>query len=127
VTILCLAAPFFGFLLLAAHFFRGGNYVAMLVCILMIALFFVRRPWCVRTLQVALLLGALEWLRTTVQLVGARSEAGEPFLRLAFILGGVALFTALSTLVFQTSRIKRRFGLQTPGNPNDAGIDSSKN
>ena len=124
---LYLAVPFFGFLLLAAHFFRGGNHAAMLVCILMIALFFVRRPWSARTLQVALLLGALEWLRTTVHLVVARVEAGEPFLRLAFILGAVASFTALSAFVFQTSGIKRRFGLQTPGTPDDAGIDSPKN
>ncbi len=127
MTVFYLLAPFFGLLLLAAHFFRAGNHAVMIVCILMIALLFVRRPWAARALQVALLLGALEWLRTTVQLAGARSEAGEPFLRLALILGGVALFTATSALVFQTPRIKRRFGLQAPGKPDDAGIDPPKN
>ena len=117
MTALYLAPPAIGFLLLAAHFYRGENYATALISLLMIALIFVRRPWAARAIQVALLLGSIEWARSTVSLVLARQEMGEPFLRLAIILGGVSLFTALSALIFQTSRILAhyRIGLASSG------------
>lgn len=96
----------------------------MAVCVLIIALLFVRRTLSARAMQAMLLLGALEWLLTAVQLANARIEAGEPYMRLAFILGGVALFTALSALVFQTPRLKRRFGLAPAGTPDRSNNDS---
>ena len=124
MTALYLAAPFCGLLLLAAHFFRSGSFLLMAVCVLMIALLFVRRTWSARAMQAMLLLGALEWLRTAVQLANARMEAGDPYMRLAFILGGVALFTALSTIVFQTPRLKRRFGFTPAGTPDRSNNNS---
>jgi hypothetical protein len=36
-------------------------------------------------------------------------------LRMALILGGVALWTALSALLFQTSRLRARYGLDRAG------------
>lgn len=108
---LWLAPPVIALLLLAAHFFRAGNDVALLASLLAFALVFVRRPWAARTLQAALLLGAAEWLRSAVSLVLARKAMGEPFLRLALILGAVAAFTALSALAFQTAGLRARFGL----------------
>jgi hypothetical protein len=67
---------------------------------------------------VLLVLGSLEWLRSAITLSHARSELGQPFLRLALILGAVFLLTALSALVFQTMRLKAyfRFGLQAAPN-----------
>jgi hypothetical protein len=111
MTILCLIPPVIGFLLLAAHFHRADNHLATLACLLVIGLCYVRRPWSARTLQVLLLLGAIEWLRSAASLVLARSAMGEPMLRLALILGGVALFTALSALVFRTGRLRAHFNL----------------
>jgi len=101
--------PISGFLLLTLHFFRSDNLPAMALSFLMIFFIFVRRPWASRALQVFLLLGSVEWIRTTFMLVMARSERGEPFLRLAIILGTVALFTALASLIFRTARIKTYF------------------
>ena len=111
MTFLYLAAPALAFVVLAAHFLRASNGVAIVICAVMIALLFVRRGWAARTMQVALLLGAIEWLHLAVVLVLARQAMGEAFLRLAFILGGVALFTALSALVFRTEQLRGRFGL----------------
>jgi hypothetical protein len=105
--------PVIAFVLLAAHFLKGENQLAAWVSILMVLLVFVRRPWAARTIQVCLLLGSIEWLRSTVSLVLSRIEAGEPFLRLAIILGGVALFTALSSLVFRTSKLRDHFRFGT--------------
>ncbi len=62
-------------------------------------------------MQVALLLGALEWLRTLTLLVRFRTDLGTPWARLALILGAVALGTALSALVFRAPRVATLFGL----------------
>lgn len=85
----------------------------MLLSLLLFFVIFIRRPWATRTLQVCLLFGSIEWVRTAVSMTIARSEAGEPFLRLAIILGCVSLFTACSLLVLRTARIKSYFKLDT--------------
>ena len=84
------------------------------VIVALLALLAVRKPWVARLVQVALLLGALEWLRTLVQLTSDRLQAGEPVLRLVVILGTVAGLTAFSTLAFETQRLKQRYGVRPP-------------
>jgi len=108
---LYLIPPIIAFLLLAAHFFRSDSLVLVLVCVVAISLVFVRRPWAARTIQLCLLLGSAEWLHSTISLILSRSQTGQPFLRLAIILGGVTLFTALSSLVFQTGKLRARFNV----------------
>lgn len=109
MTILYLLPAISGFLLLALHFFRSDNLPAIFICFLMLSLMGIRRPWVAHTLQVCLLIGAAEWIRTTTSLVIARNEDGEPFLRLSLILGAVAIFTLFSALVFRTKRIRSYF------------------
>jgi len=106
-------------LLLAAHFYRAQNLLLAVAALLSLALLLTRKPWAARAVQVALGLGALEWLRTLAVLVQERSAMGQPWLRLALILGAVATFSALSTLVFRHPRVRARFGLQSrvPDNP----------
>lgn len=94
-------------IVLGAHFLREGNIVMVAAVLVIMGLLGVRRRWAVYTIQAVLLLGAAEWVRTLVELVAARVEAGQPVLRLALILSGVALLTALSALVFRTARLKR--------------------
>ena len=105
-------------LVLGAHFLRAGNLALLVASLALIALMFVRRPWAARTIQVGLLIGALEWLRALLVLVPLRIQTGEPFARLAIILGSVAVVTTGSALLFRTSRLRQRFGLiaaSTPG------------
>lgn len=83
-------------LLLAAHFLRAGALLPVLVSIGMIGLLLVRRWWAARVIQVVLVLGALEWLRTMLHLAAARARAGEPATRMVVILGTVAAITLLS-------------------------------
>ena len=109
MTILSLLAPIVAFALLAAHFYRAGHELGLLVSLLALVLIFVRRPWAARTMQALLVLGSFEWLRSAVTLVHARSEFGQPFVRLAVILGAVFLLTALSALVFQTRRLRAHY------------------
>jgi hypothetical protein len=111
MTFVQLVAPVLAFALLGAHFYRGGHDVLVAVALAAALFVVVRRPWAARAIQVMLVLGALEWLRTGVDLAQMRVERGEPFLRLALIVGAVAVFTALAALLPQTRTLRAHFRL----------------
>jgi hypothetical protein len=71
----------------------------------------VPRPWMARLVQVALLVGGFEWIRTLFMNIATRSDLGEPWMRMAIILGAVALFTWGSLLVFRSQALRSRYGL----------------
>ena len=99
------------YLLLGAHFYRAGLTALTTACIALLFLLFVPKPWVARLTQIVLVLGALEWLRALYYFAAMRSAFGEPWARLALILGAVALFTALSALVFQSRDLQQRYGV----------------
>ena len=101
--------------LLGAHFLRYGNSVGVIASVVLIALLAVRRPWTARLMQVALVIGALEWIRTLYELVQLRVELGQPFTRMAIILGVVAAVTFCSALLFQLPIMKRVYRLNHSG------------
>jgi len=101
-------------LVLSAHFLRGGRIVGVMVCLAALLLLAVRERWVARLTQVLLLLGALEWVRTTLVLVAERRSLSEPWIRMAVILSAVALFTAASALVFQGARLRERYSPKAP-------------
>jgi uncharacterized membrane protein len=92
--------------LLGPHSFAAALVLAGGACIAIFALLAVRRRWAARTVQALLLLGMVEWVRTLVVFSRERIAAGEPYLRLVVIIGSVALFTALSSLIFFTRRFR---------------------
>jgi hypothetical protein len=94
-------------IVLGAHFLRAGNLVLLTFVLLLVPLLGVRRRWVSRLVQVVLVLGAAEWVRTLIQTAARRSAAGEPMLRLIVILGSVALVTALSALALRTGPLGR--------------------
>jgi hypothetical protein len=83
---------------LAAHFYRSGLILLTVLALCAPALLLFRRFWAVATLQIALFVAAAEWVRTAVAISSARTAFGAPTARLWLILGGVALFTALSAI-----------------------------
>lgn len=92
-------------LLLAAHFYRRGTAIVAAGCAVLPLVLFASGAWARRSLQVALLVGVIEWLRTLGSLARARAAAGEPWARMALILGCVALVTAVAAwLVARPSR-----------------------
>jgi len=97
------------FLLLAAHFYRAGHVVLAALCIAMLLLLLIRKAWIPRLFQVVLLLGALEWLRSLYFFAAMRIAWDQPWTRLAIILGAVAIFTALSGLVFRSKKLRARY------------------
>jgi hypothetical protein len=103
--------PAVALLLLAAHFYRAGLWPLALFAVLLNALLFIPRAWAARAVQVALLVAALEWLRTLAAFVGERVAAGQPYLRLLAILLAVTLFTGGAVLVFRAYPMRVRYGL----------------
>jgi hypothetical protein len=104
-------------ILLSAHFLyhTGQRSIAVIPLIFLIPLLF-RNGWVPRLIQLVLLLGTVEWLRTLFVEVQHRSANGESWVRYAIILGTVALFTALSSLVFRSKGLKNRYSaVETPG------------
>ncbi len=102
---------FFSFLLIAAHFQRAGFSFFAVVSLLVPGLLYFTRPWSIRIIQTLMFLAAIEWVRTLIYLVQLRQEADQPWVRLAIIIGTVALFTGVSTLVFRHRSLKKKYNL----------------
>ncbi|MGD0483816.1 MAG: hypothetical protein ABSB58_04075 [Gemmatimonadales bacterium] len=117
MTALLLAPAALSFLVLGAHFLRAGQLALVVLAVGLLALLFVRRRWAGLTVQVALLLGAVEWVRTTRDLTGERASMGRPYGRMVIILGAVAAVCALSALLLIAPRARRSFGERRPEEP----------
>ena len=100
--------------LLAAHFYRGSLWLLAIGSVTALLLLLIRRPWARRALQVLLLLGTLEWLRTALLIAQLRLDQGRPYLRMALILGAVAFLTGAGAWLLQ----RRTAQLYFAGPPN---------
>src|SRR5689334_7919529 len=109
MAFLCAIPVILSALVLAAHFFRNGQILLVLMSLAAAALLAVPRWWVARAIQVFLIIGALEWVRTAMAIADERLSAGQPWLRMAIILGCVAMFTLLSSLVIFTRPLRRHF------------------
>ena len=99
-------------LLLSAHFSRQNLEPLILVPLISVGLLLVPQPWVARLTQVVLVLAALEWLRTAVILILQRQSLDMPWVRLAVILGVVALFTLVSATAFRSAGLRDRYRLR---------------
>jgi len=102
----------FSFGLLAAHFSRANMFPLVLVSLALPFLLLIKRAWAARSIQVLLLLGAAEWIRSMFGYIEVRKSIGEDWTRLAIILGAVALLTACAGLVFRGKALKKRYELE---------------
>ena len=98
-------------ILMEAHFLRSGHWVWVGICLIAPALLLWKRRWVARGMQVGLLLGAIEWFLTMLEIVGVRRELGMPAGRVGLILGFVTVFTLGSALLFETKGLRKRYGL----------------
>ena len=97
------------FMLLAAHFLRESQTLFVVCALALPFLLLLKKSWVVRVVQFALVLGAIEWIRTLLALQAIRVENGMPWTRLVLIIGGVALFTGCSALVFFHTSLKQKY------------------
>ena len=119
-----LVAPVVSLLVLAAHVFRAGSHVLLVLVLAVLALLAVRRRWAVRVVQVVLVLGAVEWLMTLADLAFWRAAAGQPVGRLVAILLPVAIFTVASAFVFRAAPLQRFYRLSRASLPRASGADA---
>ena len=96
-------------LVLAAHFYRGDHLVLTLVACAAPMLLLARRRCATRLLQAFLLLGALEWVRTTLHIRAIRIDQAREWQRMAAILFSVAAFTAASSLAYFVPILHRHY------------------
>ena len=100
-------------IVLGAHYLRSGPFILVVLSFLFPALLFTKRAWAARLVQIILVFGMFEWIRTLLNLVVERRLLGEPWGRLAIILGLVALVTGGSALFFSyNSSIRNRYKLE---------------
>lgn len=99
-------------LVLGAHFLRYGSITGVFAALMLIALLFVRRPWVSRVMQVVLVLGTLEWLRTMYEIAQIRALHGQPYGRMLAILGVVAAVTLFSALLFRSKTLKAVYRIE---------------
>jgi hypothetical protein len=111
MTILLASPIVLSCLVLAAHFLRGGQAALVAVCLALPLLFLVRRPWAGWTITVLLGLGSLEWLVTLAHIAQQRMAMEQPWLRMAAILGTVALITGASALLTRSRHLARHFSV----------------
>ena len=111
MNILRLLPVIFSFLILSAHFSRGNLFILSIICLLIPLLLFIKKGWVVRTMQTLLIFGSIEWIRALFMYANERQAIGEPYIRLAIIIGIIALFTGLSALVFRNQFLKKLYKL----------------
>lgn len=111
MSIILHSAVVMSFMLLSAHFLRDGQMLFVATALALPFLLLLRKRWTVRVVQLGLVLGAIEWIRTLLALQAIRVEQGMPWTRLVLIIGGVALFTGCSALVFFHSSLKQKYRL----------------
>ena len=102
---------FISLLLISAHFLRTGLYIVVAILIALPFILLIKKIWVARTIQIILILATLEWIRTIFISIEERQVHSEPWIRMAIILGSVALFTACSSLVFLFRSLKTRYKL----------------
>jgi hypothetical protein len=95
---------------LAAHFLRYWSSIGVFAALLLIGLLFLRQPWVPRVMQVVLVLGTIEWLRTMYEIAHMRALHGQPYGRMLVILGIVAAVTLCAALLFQSATLKKIYG-----------------
>ncbi len=93
-------------LALAAHFLRSGNLLALVGLLALLPLLALRRRWVASVARYTLWLGTGVWVYTAIAIAAERMPLGQPWLRAALILGGVAILTLLSSLVFGARRAR---------------------
>lgn len=95
---------------LAAHFLRRGQLGAATAIGLSPLALLWARPWIARAFALALLVGGTAvWLQTGWLFVRIRLSIGQPWLRLALIIGVVTALTAAAPLLLRVGPLRRRF------------------
>jgi hypothetical protein len=110
MTFLLVLPTILAILTLGGHFLRYGLYPATIIFVGFLPLLVIDRRWVARTMQVVLVIAAIEWIGVLNDVTKEREMEGRSPVKSVFILGGTAAFTLFAAALYQTPRLKRRFG-----------------
>lgn len=97
------------FILMAAHLSRADMIMLSIISLLFPFILLWKHKISAITVQIALGLFGLEWIRALVYYARIRVENGEDWLRLALILGTVAIINFATILVYRTRYMKEKY------------------
>ena len=109
MLILQLTPTVLAVLLFCAHCFRGGLVLLIPPLLISLGLLVYRSGAVARFFQLLLLAISGVWVFTALKIGLARFAAGEPWLRMALILGGVAGFTLFAAALWESDTLLRRY------------------
>lgn len=95
-------------MLLAAHFLRSGNLVPVVACAAFPLVLLARKTWALRVVQAFLAFAAVTWAWTALEIAQKRIAAGQPWGRMALILGAVAVLAIAGAALLQAGDTRRR-------------------
>ncbi len=101
--------PILSSILLAAHFSRIQQDGLALTALLFPLILLIKRTWVRRIYQLVLVFGGMVWFERLIYLRSIRISEGRPWIRLAAILGAVALMTFLSALPLEKDKLRRLY------------------
>lgn len=104
-----LVVPVLGLLILAAHFLRFGDTGLSVALAATAMLCFSRQGWARIVCSFILFLGAFLWVKTGIDFIQIRMAVGQPWVRLAVIMGGVSVFSLLGAWILSLERTALRF------------------
>lgn len=117
MTLLFLLPTVLAMCTLAAHYARYGFLALAFVLVASLALLLFPKRWVARTMQVILVLAAIEWVTVLYDVASERAMDGRDSRKSGFILGGTAAFTLAAAALYQTPRLKRRYASSTTIDP----------
>ncbi len=99
----------FSLLVLAAHFSRQNLTIVGIVALGMIPLLFVKKAYALWIVQIVLIAGSAEWVRSTLAFFEIRKHMEDDWTRLAIILFSVAAFTLISGLLLSLKSVRKNY------------------
>jgi hypothetical protein len=96
-------------LIFCAHLFRAGFVLLIPPLLISLGLLIYRSGAVARFFQLLLLAICGVWIFTAFQIGLRRMEMGEPWLRMALILGGVAVFALFAAALWESDTLLRRY------------------
>jgi hypothetical protein len=109
MTALLLTPTVLSVLIFCAHLFRAGFVLLIPPLLISLGLLIYRSGAVARFFQLLLLAISGVWIFTAFQLGTRRMEQGEPWLRMALILGGVAVFALFAAALWESETLLRRY------------------
>lgn len=110
-----LAVPVSGLLIFGAHLLRSGDIWSLcaVLVVVVVGLCVSRQGWGRIVAAAVLFAASFLWVKTGIDFVQVRMMLGQPWVRLAAIMGAVTLFSFVGSVILLSSRARNRFHINS--------------